>query len=178
MSAKTLVTGGVRSGKSFHAESLVVAEPQVTYVVPGPEVDPSVDPAHAARVAAHRARRPASWVTLEEHDLAAALSTAEGALVVDCVSDWVRWLIAELDGWDEAREDWQPRFTEYVEAAAAALAARRGTVVLVSLEAGMGGDVLDLGAQMFRELLGYTNQRLALECDDVLLIVAGRALTL
>ena len=36
---KVLITGGVRSGKSFHAESLLLAEPTVTYVAPGPPAE-------------------------------------------------------------------------------------------------------------------------------------------
>ena len=63
---KVLVTGGVRSGKSRHAESLVGTGP-VTYVAPGP-VPEDDDADWAARVAAHRERRPAAWCTLETHD--------------------------------------------------------------------------------------------------------------
>ena len=37
---KVLITGGVRSGKSFHAESLLLAESAVTYVAPGPPAGP------------------------------------------------------------------------------------------------------------------------------------------
>lgn len=163
-SGKTLVTGGVRSGRSFHAEALVVAEPLVTYVATGPSTD--------------RSRRPAAWVTVEDQDLAGALERAEGAVLVDCIGDWVHWMIGELDGWDAVREDWEPRFAQRVEDAADALARRDGPVVLVTQEVGMGAESGDLRDHLFRELLGYTNQRLALECDDVLLVVAGRAITL
>ncbi len=52
-----LVLGGARSGKSAHAERLVSALVRVRYVAPGPVPDDS-DPDWAARVAAHRARRP------------------------------------------------------------------------------------------------------------------------
>ena len=67
---KVLITGGVRSGKSFHAESLLLAEPKVTYVAPGPPADPVSDPEWAARVARHQSRRPAYWTTVETTDLA------------------------------------------------------------------------------------------------------------
>ena len=55
---RVLVTGGVRSGKSRHAESLLGAEDRVTYVAAGPRYD---DADWAARIAAHQDRRPATW---------------------------------------------------------------------------------------------------------------------
>ena len=67
---RILVTGGVRSGKSRHAESLLLppARPEdtpVTYLACGPRRD---DADWAERVAAHRARRPATWTTVEDPD--------------------------------------------------------------------------------------------------------------
>ena len=69
---RILVTGGVRSGKSTHAEALVGDEP-ATYVAPGPTPDAEADPDWAARIEAHLARRPRSWSTLESRDVAAAV---------------------------------------------------------------------------------------------------------
>jgi adenosylcobinamide kinase/adenosylcobinamide-phosphate guanylyltransferase len=57
---KVLVTGGVRSGKSDHAEGLLEHEETVTYIAPAPTPDDDPDPDWAARIAAHRARRPAT----------------------------------------------------------------------------------------------------------------------
>ncbi len=54
---RILVTGGVRSGKSTHAEALIGHEP-ATYVASGPTPDAEADPDWTARIAAHRARRP------------------------------------------------------------------------------------------------------------------------
>ena len=51
---RILVTGGVRSGKSRHAEGLLADAGRVTYVAPGRPADGS-DPDCDARVAAHRA---------------------------------------------------------------------------------------------------------------------------
>ncbi|HEY0643164.1 MAG TPA: bifunctional adenosylcobinamide kinase/adenosylcobinamide-phosphate guanylyltransferase, partial [Nocardioides sp.] len=67
---RILVTGGVRSGKSTHAESLIGGAP-ATYVATGSVPEREDDPDWAARIDAHRARRPASWGTLETQDLAA-----------------------------------------------------------------------------------------------------------
>lgn len=95
---KVLVTGGVRSGKSGHAEGLLEHEESVTYVAPGPTPDDDPDPDWAARIVAHRARRPATWTTLESRDLAAALSL-DGAVLVDCLGTWLAAVLDEAEAW-------------------------------------------------------------------------------
>lgn len=175
---KVLVTGGFRSGKSFHAESLLVGEPRVTYVAPGPPADVDADPEWAARVAVHRARRPAHWDTVESRDLGAAVRAAEGAVLIDCLATWLRSVIEELDGWDQVRDDWEPILLGRLADAATAVAEHAGTVVMVTEEVGMGVEPERWTGRIFRELLGVVNQQLAQECDDVLLVVAGRALRL
>jgi len=175
---KVLVTGGVRSGKSFHAESLLVAEPHVTYVAPGPEADIDTDPEWAARVAIHRARRPDHWDTIETHDLAAAVRGAEGAVLIDCLGTWLTSVIDELDGWDQLRDDWEPVLHDRLADTVEAISEHEGTVVAVTNEVGMSVVPEHRSGRVFRDLLGIVNQRVAQECDDVLLVVAGRTLRL
>jgi adenosylcobinamide kinase/adenosylcobinamide-phosphate guanylyltransferase len=175
---KVLVTGGVRSGKSFHAESLLLAEPRVTYVAPGPAADPESDPDWAARIATHQGRRPEHWTTVETTDLATALRTAEGAVLIDCLGTWLTATIDELDGWDTVREEWEPVIFDRLDDILVALGERQGTVVAVTNEVGMSVVPEQRSGRIFRDLLGTVNQRVAEECDDVLLVVAGRVLTL
>ena len=59
-----LVLGGVRSGKSAYAERLLRERADVRYIAAGPAPGPD-DREWQARVEAHRARRPASWTTVE-----------------------------------------------------------------------------------------------------------------
>ena len=135
---KVLVTGGVRSGKSFHAESLLIAAPGVTYLAPGPTVDEDSDPDWAARIATHQARRPGHWETLESRDLASAISEGEDALLIDCLGTWLTSQIDELDGWDTIREEWEEVLFARLDDAVDALARTERTVVLVTNEVGMG----------------------------------------
>jgi adenosylcobinamide kinase/adenosylcobinamide-phosphate guanylyltransferase len=168
---KVLVTGGVRSGKSRHAESLLAGEPEVTYVAPGPARD---DADWALRVAAHRERRPPSWTTLETGDLASALG-AGGPVLVDCLGTWLTRVVDDAGLWDAPADE----VSALVESrTAAAVAAMTGTVVLVTNEVGLGVVPEHRSGRLFRDLLGTVNQRFGAVCDEVHLVVAGRVLRL
>ena len=102
---KVLVTGGVRSGKSRHAEELVLTvagDGPATYVAPGPTTDHDPDPDWAARVAAHRARRPAAWGTVETRDVAAALREGSAPVLVDCLGTWLTGVLDEERAWERS----------------------------------------------------------------------------
>jgi adenosylcobinamide kinase/adenosylcobinamide-phosphate guanylyltransferase len=49
---------------------------------------------------------------------------------------------------------------------------------MVTLEVGMGIIPERRSGRIFSDLLGIVNQRFAAECDEVLFVVAGRALSL
>lgn len=174
---KVLVTGGVRSGKSRHAEGLLAADDEVVYVAPGPVPDRRADPDWADRVAAHRARRPAGWTTRETRALATAVASAPGAVLVDCLGTWLTAVVDDA-GWDRSREVLEEVVGAEVDALVAALAGTDRTVVLVTNEVGLGVVPEHRSGRVFRDLLGLVNQRVAAACDDVVLVIAGRALRL
>ena len=95
---RALVTGGVRSGKSRHAESLLTGP--VTYLAPGPVQD---DADWAARIAAHRARRPVDWTTVESHDLVGVLARTDGHVMVDCLGTWLTAVLDDPTGYAQRR---------------------------------------------------------------------------
>ncbi|BBH16202.1 cobalamin biosynthesis protein CobU [Nocardioides baekrokdamisoli] len=171
---RTLVTGGVRSGKSAHAESLLAGMP-VTYIAPGPTAD---DADWAARVAAHRARRPSEWSTVETGDLVSALSV-EGPVLIDCLGTW-------LNRWLDERQLWETDTETAVASVATELdrivvAIRQDPardLVVVTNEVGLGVVPEHRSGRLFRDLLGLINQRVAAACDEVHLVIAGRVLTL
>lgn len=161
MGRVTLVLGGARSGKSEVAERL--AGEHVTYVATGaPAGDDDAD--WAQRVARHRARRPSTWQTVEAGaDLAACLRTAAGTALVDSLGTWV----ARAEG-----------FAVDVAALHDAMVARNGDTVLVSDEVGLGVHPSTETGRRFRDALGEVNRLVAKDADEVLLVVAGRTLTL
>jgi len=170
---RILVTGGVRSGKSRHAEELLGGAERVTYIAPGRPVDGS-DPDWDARVAQHRSRRPAHWQTVETADVAAAVRDADGTVLLDCLGTW---LVAVLDGglWDATTRDANDVVDARVAELCDALAAQPDSVIVTN-EVGLGVVPSHRSGVLFRDLLGTVNQRVAAACDEVHLVIAGRAL--
>lgn len=175
---KVLVTGGVRSGKSRYAEGRVADAERVTYVAPGAVPDPVADPEWAARVAAHQAGRPAHWRTVETADLPTALAAAEGAVLVDCLGTWTTAVVDALGTWDQPLVGWRDRFDAHLDALVRSWRAHPGLLVAVTNEVGWGLVSEHRSGRVFTDLLGRVNQAVAAECDDVVLVVAGRALHL
>lgn len=168
---RILVTGGVRSGKSRHAESLLHGERVVRYVAPGPLVD---DADWRARVAAHRLRRPGSWETHESGDLTSAFAV-DTPVLVDCLGTWVTRLVDDGQLWDAPMDDLGAHVEEATARAVAAMGER---VVLVTNEVGLGVVPAHRSGRVFRDLLGSVNQRFGAAVDEVHLVVAGRVLRL
>jgi adenosyl cobinamide kinase/adenosyl cobinamide phosphate guanylyltransferase len=166
-----LLLGGARSGKSDLAVRLgrAWAGPVTVIATAVPDGDADL----AARVARHRAERPASWHTQEEP---IALEDAVGRVdrshlvIVDCITVWIA---AQLrNGLTEDGAD------GLATRLAAALAARPAPSVVVSNEVGLGVHPSTVIGGVFRDVLGRANQRLAAHADRTLLLVAGRALPL
>ena len=160
----TLVLGGARSGKSAVAERLAGSRPgPVTYVATYALADDDVD--MAARVAAHRVRRPAAWATVEAAGpaLADVVRATAGTVLVDALGTWVAGA---------------PDLAIDAEALCAALAGRDGDAVVVSDEVGLGVHPETALGRRFRDALGSLNQAVAAVADEVLLVVAGRTLRL
>lgn len=172
--SRVLVTGGVRSGKSAHAEELLAGESAVTYVAPGPAYD---DPDWAARIERHRARRPDHWTTLETADLASAFATP-GVVIVDCLGTWLTALLDADELWEAPSEQIEQHVVSHLDEAVAALKARVDRTVLVTNEVGLGVVPDHRSGRLFRDLLGAVNQRIGAACDEVHLVIAGRVLRL
>lgn len=175
---KTLVTGGVRSGKSAAAEAAMSAaapDGAVVYVATGPTAD---DPDWADRITAHRARRPSAWTVLETTDLAAVLADRTEALLVDCLGTWLTARLDALAVWDAPSAEWAGALDAEFDAVVDALAARREPAVLVTNEVGLGLVAPHRSGRIFADSLGRLNQRVAAVCDRVVLVVAGQSLVM
>ena len=163
----TLVLGGTRSGKSTVAEQLATELASrgggtVTYVATASVTDEEM----ARRVAAHQARRPAAWSTVElasSTELPAVLAHLDGSVLVDSLGTWVASA---------------PDLEVDAQALVHALQVRSGSTVLVSEEVGLAVHPATAVGRAFVDALGDLNQAVATVAQSVLLVVAGRTLEL
>ncbi|MCG7204520.1 bifunctional adenosylcobinamide kinase/adenosylcobinamide-phosphate guanylyltransferase [Streptomyces arenae] len=175
---RTLVLGGARSGKSVEAERRLESFPDVLYVATGGTR--GGDTEWAARVAAHRERRPGSWRTTETCDLVPLLTQDGPPLLVDCLSLWLTDAMDAVGAWDDT--EWasggEKSLRERVRELTGAVRATRRTVVAVSNEVGSGIVPATASGRRYRDELGRLNAAFASECEQVVLVVAGQALVL
>jgi adenosylcobinamide kinase/adenosylcobinamide-phosphate guanylyltransferase len=170
----TLVTGPVRSGKSRHAEHLLVRHAEVRYVATGPA--PDGDDQWRRRVEQHRRRRPAGWTTVESLEVATELRTSEVPVLVDCLGTWLTGLV-DRAGWDDL--DAAGRAVAAAsEDLLGALAETRVPVVMVTNEVGWSLVPTIASGRFFQDELGRLNAAGARRADHVHLVVAGRVVDL
>jgi adenosylcobinamide kinase / adenosylcobinamide-phosphate guanylyltransferase len=173
-----LVLGGARSGKSVTAERMLAARERVDYVACGPTAD-GTDPSWAERVRVHQERRPAHWTTRETLDLADVLAAAPPArqavpVLVDCLSTWLAGVMDDCGLWAEAAGA-DKEVASRVDGLLDAWRSTRRQVVAVSNEVGSGVVPATVSGGRFRDELGTLNARIAAECEQVWLCVAGIA---
>ncbi len=161
---KTLILGGVRSGKSRLAETLALeSKLPVVYIATATADDEEM----RRRIDAHRARRSSHWTIVEEpRALAACLraqATAGNCVLVDCLTLWLTNLLITDDA----------QFTRERDALLALVPQLPGEIILVSNETNLG--IMPMGdlTRRFCDAAGQLHQELAQRCDRVVLTIAG-----
>jgi adenosylcobinamide kinase/adenosylcobinamide-phosphate guanylyltransferase len=166
---KSLVLGGVRSGKSRYAAELARAEAHPVTLIATARI---LDEEMAARIEAHQLSRPSDWLVIEEPTrLAAALianSSPTRTVIVECLTLWLTNLLCGEDPQALARES-----ALLLEV----LPTLSGPCVLVSNEVGFGITPVNALARRFADEAGTLHQKLAALCDYVVLMAAGMPLT-
>ncbi len=166
---KMLVLGGVRSGKSRYAEELARGQARAVTLIATAEAR---DEEMAARIEAHRHHRDVRWRVIEEPlALAATLRATispESLVIVDCLTVWLSNLLGGQDA-DAARRETQALLDT--------LSSLTGDCILISNEVGFGIIPANALARRFGDEAGVLHQRIARQCDRVVLMVAGVPLT-
>jgi len=167
---KTLILGGVRSGKSRLAETIAHnSHKKVVYIATATAGDEEME----ARILKHQQHRPDDWQIVEEPiHLAIAIkkqAKPNVCILVDCVTLWLTNLLLAGDkNLLQLERDSLLQTLKEIDQ----------EIIFVSNETSMG--IIPLGelSRQFGDEAGVTNQNLAAVCDRVILTVAGLALTL
>ncbi len=179
----TLILGGARSGKSSYAEKIAreTGRP-VLYIATATAFDAEM----RSRIANHRAARPAAWQTLEVQQgvgqavlniLRSPLPSGEGVggratILLDCITLLISNVLLSLPE-DTPFEKVMRQVEVEIESLLAAQTQIGGQWLMVSNEVGLGiVPAYPLG-RIYRDALGWANQRLAREAARVLFMVAG-----
>jgi len=158
----TFVLGGINSGKSAFAESLITKQTTTPYYVATSVV---LDQETRDKVNAHKNMRGPNWHTVEEPlDLGSALEQlpAGSVVLVDCLTMWLNNLMyheLDVDG--------------YTDQMLETLARSELDITLVSNEVGLGGISENALTRKFARLQGTLNQRIAEQADRVAFVTAG-----
>ena len=163
----TLIIGGAASGKSDFAEGLVMASGlNKVYLATAQAHDGEM----SAKILRHQQKRGDGWHTIEAPlDLSSALAnaTVKDIILLDCATLWLtNQLLAETD-----LKHAQSTLLD-------ALARCKSPVVMVTNDVGNGIVPDNALARQFRDAQGRLNQRLAVQADLVVTIIAGLPMVL
>lgn len=167
---KSLILGGVKSGKSRFAEQLAIQQEQpVVYLATAQAWDDEM----RERIRNHQQQRPTHWQTVEAPlYLAQALQTHDTpnhTLLVDCLTLWLTQLLCH---------DNPALLAQELNAFQTLLPKLKANIILVSNETNLGITPMDALSRRFCDTAGKLHQTLAPVMDSVVLTVAGLPLYL
>jgi adenosylcobinamide kinase/adenosylcobinamide-phosphate guanylyltransferase len=173
----TLLTGGVKSGKSRRALDLAIsewkpsAEDPVFFIATSEIVDEEM----GLRIERHRAERAGlagegSFTVIEEAlELDRAVKAAGQRCLVDCLPMWVNNLM-----YYKREEDFRP----LLEAFISILVKENRDCIIVTNETGLGNVPFDETTRRYNVLLAEANRKAAAAAGRVELMVSGIPLRL
>lgn len=173
MSTITLILGGARSGKSSYAQHLAEATGRpVTFLATAQALDEEM----SRRIQKHRLERPAHWETLElPFDIASHLPQIQAEVVVlDCITLLVSNRLMRFVKGDLVEEaPFLESMQNEVNALIGALRNSEQQWIIISNEVGLGLVPPYQMGRVYRDALGWANQQLARQADNVIFMVAG-----
>ena len=171
----TLITGGIRSGKSDFAEQLMpTGNEKVLYIATGVANDNEMD----IRIQRHQARRPSHWMTLEEpinivNSLKNQLANENCPkhILLDSLDVWISNVLL----YHEAQPylEIEQKVLSDIDQLTKLCNKHTGAVTIVSSEVGLSLVSPNKLGRYFQDLLGIANQSIAAAASKVYLIVSG-----
>ena len=169
----TLILGGARSGKSSHAQHLAEDSGKpVTFLATAQALDEEM----TVRIRKHRAERPSDWETLEVPcDIASQVSNIKSEVVIlDCITLLISNLLMQFVKEERVEEaPFMDAVQKEIHELIGALRQQNQDWLVVSNEVGLGLVPPYQMGRVYRDAMGWANQRLAREADSVIFMVAG-----
>lgn len=182
-----LITGGERSGKSRFAEQLALRlSDHPVYLATARIWDEEFN----VRVEQHRHRRGPQWTNIEEEKYLSRHRLEGRTVLVDCLTLWTTNFFFDYrpapdhlrntsrattverrqaeDGLRQVEDTLQDVKAEFLR-----FTDQDATFIFVTNEIGMGGVSANDVQRRFTDLLGWTNQFVAEQADEVYLMVSG-----
>jgi len=173
MGELTFILGGARSGKSSYAQKLAEdSGKSVTFLATAQAFDEEM----SARIQKHRAERPMHWETLEVPlGIASHVKRVKSEVVIlDCITLLVSNLMMQFVKDDLVDEvPFMQSVQIEMNGLLSAIRASNQHWIIVSNEVGLGLVPPYQMGRVYRDLLGWANQSLAHEADQVIFMVAG-----
>ena len=154
-----LITGGQRSGKSQYAEQLALSlSANPVYMATAHIWDEEFH----ERVRQHQLRRGPEWTNIEEERWLSRHDVCGRIVLIDCLTLWATNFFyadgAEADV-NSALEALKAEFDRFVQ--------QDATFIFVTNEIGSGGTPVNDVQRRFTDLLGWLNQYVAQQADEV-----------
>lgn len=164
-----LITGGERSGKSMYAERLALSlSPNPIYLATAHIWDDEF----RQRVLRHQERRGPEWTNIEEEKRLSQHDVVGRVVLIDCLTLWATNYYTdasnktdEIPETDTILKDLRAEFQRFTK--------QDATYIFVTNEIGMGGVSPNAVQRRFTDLLGWLNQFVASQADEVILMVSG-----
>ena len=169
----TFILGGARSGKSSYAQKLAEESGKsVTFLATAQALDGEM----SARIQKHQSERPQHWQTLESpFRIASHVKEIKSEMVIlDCITLLVSNLLMQFVKDDLVDETLLMQSVQK-EMEDLCLVMRESDQhwILISNEVGLGLVPPYQMGRVYRDWLGWANQRVAKEAENVLFMVAG-----
>ncbi|MGY8769034.1 MAG: bifunctional adenosylcobinamide kinase/adenosylcobinamide-phosphate guanylyltransferase [Pirellulales bacterium] len=174
----TLVLGGVRSGKSRFAQDLAakLGGDDVLFVATAEPHDGEMQ----RRILHHRQSRPQAWQTLEcplkVGNAIAEINEVPSVVLMDCLTLLVSNILCESESAIQDVDLLEVRVLTEVDALIDIANHCPTHLIIVSSEVGAGVVPDHLAGRIFRDLLGFANQRFTASATATYWMIAGLAI--
>ncbi|WP_077927601.1 bifunctional adenosylcobinamide kinase/adenosylcobinamide-phosphate guanylyltransferase [Wohlfahrtiimonas populi] len=160
----TLITGGQRSGKSSFAERYALSLSDSPVYMATSRV---WDDDYLQRIQRHQKDRGDQWQNIEEEKHLSQHSLNHSVIVIDCVTLWTTNFFFDQseDSLDDIFQAVLAEFQKFTQ--------NNNHYIFVTNEIGLGGISIDPIQRRFTDLLGWINQAIAKQADNVTFMVSG-----